>query len=256
MSIGAELAAARRQAGLNVAQVSQQTRIREPIIQAIERDDFSACGADFYARGHIRAIAHAIGVDPEPLVREYDSRLGAPDDRGEGGRARRAQRQASSGAGPGPPAPDQPGQRRKRAGAVALLVVLVVAIGLVVYHAAGTPHKGGPAAAAHVPATARHAHKHTKPARSARHHGARNMVISVTAVSQPCWAQLTTRGGRTVFQGIIGPGTSKRWTERRAVTLMLGNPAAVTLRVDGKRHAPFGPNPVTLSLAPRRARSG
>ena len=72
MSIGAELAEARRQAGLTIEQVSQRTRIRAAIIEGIERDDFSVCGGDFYARGHIRAIARAAGADPEPLVREYD----------------------------------------------------------------------------------------------------------------------------------------------------------------------------------------
>ncbi len=78
MSIGEVLAAARRQAGLTITQVSQRTRIRETIIREIERDDFSACGGDFYARGHIRAIARAAGADPEPLVREYDSSQGTP----------------------------------------------------------------------------------------------------------------------------------------------------------------------------------
>ncbi len=62
VSTGAVLAAARRQAGLTITQVSRRTRIRETIIRGIERDDFSACGADFYARGHIRAIARAAGV--------------------------------------------------------------------------------------------------------------------------------------------------------------------------------------------------
>jgi cytoskeletal protein RodZ len=78
VSIGEALASARRQAGLTITQVSQRTRIRETIIRGIEQDDFSACGADFYARGHIRAIARAEGVDPEPLVREYDSSHGTP----------------------------------------------------------------------------------------------------------------------------------------------------------------------------------
>ena len=73
VSIGEALTAARRQAGLTITQVSQRTRIRETIVRGIERDDFSACGGDFYARGHIRAIARATGADPEPLVREYDS---------------------------------------------------------------------------------------------------------------------------------------------------------------------------------------
>ena len=73
MSIGATLAAARRRAGLTVSEVSQRTRVTEPIIRGIEQDDYAACGGDFYARGHIRAIAHAVGEDPSPLIDEFDS---------------------------------------------------------------------------------------------------------------------------------------------------------------------------------------
>ena len=74
MSIGATLAAARRHAGLTVAEVSQRTRVRENIIQGIEQDNYAACGGDFYARGHIRAIAEAVGTDPVPLIDEFDDR--------------------------------------------------------------------------------------------------------------------------------------------------------------------------------------
>ena len=74
MSIGATLAAARRHAGLSVAEVSRRTRVRENIIQGIEQDDYAACGGDFYARGHIRAIAEAVGTDPGPLIEEFDER--------------------------------------------------------------------------------------------------------------------------------------------------------------------------------------
>ena len=73
MSIGATLAAARRRAGLTVGEVSQQTRVTEPIIAGIEHDDYAACGGDFYARGHIRAIARAVGEDPSPLIDEFDA---------------------------------------------------------------------------------------------------------------------------------------------------------------------------------------
>ena len=78
MSIGEELAEARRQADLTVAQVSQRTRIRQTIIRGIEGDDYSVCGGDFYARGHIRSIAKVVGADPELLVHEYDSAHRAP----------------------------------------------------------------------------------------------------------------------------------------------------------------------------------
>jgi len=73
VSIGATLAAARRRARLTVSEVSQNTRVTEPIIQGIEHDDYAACGGDFYARGHIRAIARAVGEDPSPLIDEFDA---------------------------------------------------------------------------------------------------------------------------------------------------------------------------------------
>jgi len=73
VSIGEALQAARQRAGMTVSEVSGSTRIREVIIRGIERDDFSACGGDFYARGHIRAVAAAVGTDPRPLIEEYDS---------------------------------------------------------------------------------------------------------------------------------------------------------------------------------------
>lgn len=79
MSIGAALADARQRAGLTVAQVSERTRIRETVIRGIERDDYSGCGGDFYARGHIRGIAKSVGADPGPLVEEYDAACRSPE---------------------------------------------------------------------------------------------------------------------------------------------------------------------------------
>jgi cytoskeletal protein RodZ len=73
MSIGETLAEARHRAGLSVSEVSERTRVRETLIRGIEEDDYAACGGDFYARGHIRAIAQAVGEDPLPLIDEFDS---------------------------------------------------------------------------------------------------------------------------------------------------------------------------------------
>ena len=78
MPIGETLAAARHQAGLTVADVSERTRIRPTIIRAIEDNDYTSCGGDFYARGNIRDMARVIGIDPEPLIREYDAAHRAP----------------------------------------------------------------------------------------------------------------------------------------------------------------------------------
>lgn len=80
VSIGATLSAARRRAGLTIGEVSDQTRVRQTIIEGIEHDDYAPCGGDFYARGHIRAIANAVGEDPKPLIEEFDSTWGSAKD--------------------------------------------------------------------------------------------------------------------------------------------------------------------------------
>src|SRR3954462_1508675 len=72
MSIGETLAEARRDAGLTIAQDSGSTRIRETVIRCIEAGDYSLCGGNFYARGPIPSIPKVIGIDPDPLVREYN----------------------------------------------------------------------------------------------------------------------------------------------------------------------------------------
>jgi transcriptional regulator with XRE-family HTH domain len=77
VEIGPALAEARTKAGLTVADVSERTRIRRAIISDIERDDYSACGGDFYARGHIRAIAKVVGTDSVRLIDEYDENVAA-----------------------------------------------------------------------------------------------------------------------------------------------------------------------------------
>ena len=144
MSIGEALAEARREAGLTVAQVSQRTRIRQTIIRGIEGDDYSVCGGDFYARGHIRSIAKVVAADPGPLIKEFDTTHRAP-----GALSATAidelvtQSRAA-------------GQRRRNwamvAGVVTIGLALVVVAGLAAYHVLAGPQRAaqaGPAAGGH-----------------------------------------------------------------------------------------------------------
>lgn len=72
--IGPQLAAARERLRLTVDQLSERTRVRPHVIEAIEVDDFAPCGGDFYARGHLRTLGRVLGVDSGPLVATYDER--------------------------------------------------------------------------------------------------------------------------------------------------------------------------------------
>jgi cytoskeletal protein RodZ len=73
VTVGEAIAQARGAAGLSVDEVSGRTGIRETVIRDIERDDFATLGGDLYVRGYLRAIAAAVGLDPQPLIREFDA---------------------------------------------------------------------------------------------------------------------------------------------------------------------------------------
>ena len=85
MTVGQTLTEARSQAGLSVDELSERTRIRGTVIRSIEEDDYEACGGDLYVRGYVRAIAGAVGIDAQPLIREYDmGRAGDHNERANG----------------------------------------------------------------------------------------------------------------------------------------------------------------------------
>jgi len=236
MSIGDTLSAARRQAGMTVTQVSQRTCIRETIIRGIERGDFSGCGGDFYARGHIRSIANAVGVNPEPLIQEYDATMGAP--------------QAISAADVFQPVtPVKLKERRKPNWTAAMAIALVAIAGIFAYqHFAGHPAKAAtPAAHVQRPSTAAKPTTSPSPTAPAPHHPQR-LHIRLVAMRN-CWVQLFNRRGTTLFSGMVYAGNSMNWTSRHPVKIVLGNPSGVRLRVNGRNPVPRGAvRTVTLSL--------
>jgi cytoskeleton protein RodZ len=72
VSLGRRLAAARAERGLDLEDVSRATRIRVPILRALEADDLAAAGPPVYVRGHLRTLAGLLGLDPATLVAEYE----------------------------------------------------------------------------------------------------------------------------------------------------------------------------------------
>ncbi|GAC1385813.1 MAG: hypothetical protein NVSMB48_23520 [Marmoricola sp.] len=70
--VGVLIRAARERTGLSVEELSDRTAIRPHVLEGIEADDFTACGGDFYARGHLRTLARFLGLNPGDLVAAYD----------------------------------------------------------------------------------------------------------------------------------------------------------------------------------------
>ncbi len=244
MSIGDALAEARRQAGLTVTQVADRTRIRETIIRGIEQDDFSACGGDFYTRGHIRSIASVVGIDPVPLIREYDEAHGAPE-------ALRAADVFE------PSKPLRIKERRSLNWSVAMILALLVIVGYGAYHLVSSSSSShGKATAAALAAPTRHPSPKPSSPSPTPSRTSNDVIIKLTAV-EDCWVFLTSdQGNNTIYSGVVSAGSTQTWKETRAVSLRLGNPAGVVLTVNGKKQSPGTSQPVTLSLGPGHDVSG
>jgi hypothetical protein len=265
--IGETLAQARHQAGLTVAQVSKQTRIRETIIREIEADDYSECGGDFYTRGHIRAIAKVVGADPEPLVQEYDTLFRAP---GVAGTVSLQELLAASGRAGQRRPPDLPAVRAAAAGesvrrtvtpaaatrwmgpprrarrhtvkwAVFVgLALAVVALGFVALHRlAGAPPRPAPAAAGEHAATGHNAG-----------HGRPGPAVNASHPAAPSAAPKT---GHSAAPAPARPGAAQRLSPVRATAfgphggdnpqlahLVLGHRHAAGWRTDWYTSARFG----------------
>jgi cytoskeletal protein RodZ len=218
--IGETLAEQRREAGLTVTQVSSQTRIRETVIKGIERNDFSMCGGNFYARGHIRSISEVIGIDPEPLVREYDAAHGSPE-------------ALSAVTAFEPEIPVQIRERRAPnwTAAMAVALVFVLIYGLVrVFSGDGTGTRTArpPAAPATRPSPSPGAGDRALPATP------RKQVELKVKARRASWLNVRDAGGKEIYSGIMRRGDVREWSTSKRIRILIGNGGGVKLTVNGR----------------------
>ena len=192
---------------------------RRRLIRKIEADDFSECGGDFYTRGHIRAIAKAVGTDPEPLIEDYDTDHRAtgpmatvsldellatsapqrhrPDLPAAWARVTAASapvaRKASAGAGAvrGRMASGRrPGRRTARWAVFVCLALVVVALGFAALHVlAGAPAAAPSAAGKHAATGHNDGHGQPGPAAKASHRAAPSPAPKASHTAAPSPAQ-------------------------------------------------------------------
>ncbi|GGT65276.1 helix-turn-helix domain-containing protein [Streptomyces purpureus] len=228
--IGRTLQQARIDAGLTVDEVSTSTRVRIPIVHAIEEDDFSRCGGDVYARGHIRTLARAVGLDPAPLVDQYDAE--------HGGRP-----------APTPAAPlfeaerIRPERRRPNwtAAMVAAIVAVIGFVGFTMFSGGDDSDRArqvaeGPAPQKKASPTPKPKPPAPKPSESAiAAVPADKVTVTMTATDDKSWISAKAHDGKLLFDGLLLKGESKTFQDDERIDLILGNAGPIELYVNGKK---------------------
>jgi cytoskeleton protein RodZ len=233
-SIGRALQQARIDAGLTVDEVSSSTRVRIPIVHGIEQDDFSRCGGDVYARGHIRTLARAVGLDPDPLVEQYDAAHGG--------------RPSPTPAAPLFEAERIRPERRPPNWTAAMVAAIVVVIGFVGFTLfSGGDERGSDSHVAEGPApetktgppkppTTEPADPKPDPSDSAIAAVPKDKVtVKLSALDDKSWISAKSHNGKLLFDGLLLKGESRTFQDDERVDLILGNAGAIELFVNGKK---------------------
>lgn len=254
LTVGQTVERARTAAGMTVAQVAAATRVRATVISAIEKDDFRLCGGDVYARGHLKSIATAVGIDPAELAAHFDEQQGAsrpavpvvePIDQPT--RVMDASGSLSALAGTlGSSSTDRRGANWTAVMALAFVAVVVVgAISLLsnrggeVPAAANTPTPT-PSSTPSVTAPASSpaatpsdsASPTTSPSDVVAEGNGVTVVLDVTGSAS--WIRATTASGKTLYEGTLQQGERKTFRDKTKVKLLIGSAGAVELTVNGK----------------------
>jgi len=71
VSFGARLRAHRERLQISLETISNDTKIKLSLLEALERDDVTYWPQGLFRRAYVRSYAHAIGLDPAAVVREF-----------------------------------------------------------------------------------------------------------------------------------------------------------------------------------------
>ncbi len=236
--IGPALREARERRGLTHSQVEADTAIRTRYIRALEEEQFQVLPGATYSKGFLRAYAEYLGLDGQLFIDEFNSRhhdVRALSDQPIASRPR-----------------SRPHQRRQRRESSLVMIVLaaIVAVSALVLlattfpnsptarYGTTTPPDTGPTA----PATTGHG---SKP--KAQSHAHQRLHVTLT-LGRSTWVRanagspdgggvVTSHGtdlgtGLTVDPAVTGSARIL-FTARAPVFLRLGDPASVTVTVNG-----------------------
>src|SRR3954466_9022650 len=70
-TFGARLREQRERQQVALSTIVEQTKIKASLLEALERDDVSQWPSGIFRRAFIRAYAHAIGLEPDAVLREF-----------------------------------------------------------------------------------------------------------------------------------------------------------------------------------------
>jgi cytoskeletal protein RodZ len=239
MSLGSLIAKARKDAGLSLEDLAAKTNIRISVLSEIEKNNFSHCGGETYARGHVRNIAAILKADQKEFIRLYEEE--------QGGETRSIKDLLIENS-----VMRLPAEARKISWKVLVLIsvvsLFVVGIGQVVISNINTNDVVGAAPSASASPTAAESPS-AEPSAESTFSSGTGVEVVINAVRAKSWLFVSDASGRTLFSGQVSRGAVKVFSSDSQLNLKVGNAGGVDLKVNGKKVEAIGVDGEVVSVS-------
>lgn len=239
MSLGSMITQARKSAAMSIDDLSAATNIRGPLLKEMESDNFSHCGGETYARGHLRNIAVKLGTDPQIFISAFE------EEQMQSERSMKDLLVENS-------VMKQPEEARK----VSWKVLAAISIGslgiagLVQIIVSNTSSPTIPAPVSSISATPTTTTAPTpEPSEKATVSTGSGVEVVIEASRAKSWLFVSDASGRTLFSGQISTGTTKTFSSDLSLNFKIGNAGGVDLVVNGKKIESVGVDGEVVSVS-------
>ena len=251
MNLGSLIAKAREGAALSIEDLAGATSIRPALLRDIESNDFSHCGGQTYARGHIRNIAKCLKADETEFLRIYEEEQAIEkrtmhDLLAENNVMRK------------------PATKRKVSWK-SLVLISIASLGIagvaqIVVSNISTVENATidiatadvttslPTVEASVSASTSTSAKPAPSEQSSFSTGTGVKVV-INAVRAKSWLFVSDAAGRTLYSGQMSMGATHVFTSDNRLDFKVGNAGGVDLEVNGKKLSSIGPDGAVVSVS-------
>jgi cytoskeleton protein RodZ len=241
MSLGSVIRQARIDAGLSIDDLSERTSIRTGLIKEIESDDFTKCGGETYARGHLRNIAPHIKMDSQLLLELYENEQSM--------QPRRIQEMLAENNVLTNPVDKRTISWKTLAGISLSTLALLAAVQIIISNSkttsVSTPEivasESASASPTNSPVVQPTQPTQTTPAlvRDTYSSGT-GVSVSVSGVRGNSWLFVSDSNGTTLYSGQIRSGQKLNFSATTRISLKVGNAGAIDVSVNGKAAQQIG----------------
>ena len=250
MSLGSVIRQARIDAGLSIDDLSERTSIRAGLLKEIESNDFTKCGGETYARGHLRNIAPLLKMDAGVLLELYENEQSM--------QPRRIQEMLAENNVMTNPVDKKTISWKTLAGISLATLALLGAVQIIISYSK-TTEISSPEAVATETATAEPTNtSEAQPTPTATstpttvrdtYSSGTGVSVKVAASRGNSWLFVSDANGTTLYSGQIRSGQNLNFSSSTRVSLKVGNAGAVDVSVNGKSAQQIGDDGEVITVS-------